>query len=145
MFLTTHYKCYDSLFDFKGFGSVNNGDWNQSKNFLALPSGNDLIVRNVPQKAGGTRYAIDQQNNPKSVVIKPSGIFNDGVLVAGMIGTISQDDFSVKLFKDFSSKIKKAFTKIGRFYVGSNAKAKLENGWRLATNEQSPKEYDLIS
>ena len=145
MFLTIDHKYYGSLLDFEGFGSVNNGDWNQSKSFLVLPSEGELIVRNVPQKAGGIRYAIDQQNNPKSIVIKPSGIFKEGVLVAGMLGTISHDDFSLKLFKEFSSKIKKTFTKLGQFYVGPNAKVKLENGWRLVTNEQSPKEYDITN
>ena len=145
MFLTTDFNHYDSLLDFEGFGSVNNGDWNQCKSFLILPRESDLVVRNVPQRAGGIRYAIDQQNNPKSMVVKPSGIFKEGVLVAGMVGTISNDDFSVKLFKDFSSKIRKTFTKLGQFYVGPNAKVKLEKGWRLVTNEQSPREYDLTS
>jgi hypothetical protein len=47
------------------------------------------------------------------------------------------------LYKLFSNKIKKKFKKIGTFYVGKIAEEKLKEGWRLVTNEKSPREYDL--
>jgi hypothetical protein len=49
----------------------------------------------------------------------------------------------LELFKLLSTKIKKEFKKIGTFYVGKAAEEKLKLGWRLVTNEKSPREYDL--
>ena len=59
---------------------------------------------------------------------------------SGLISFISQ------LYTDsliLSTKIKKEFKRIGAFYVGKEAEEKLKTGWRLVTNENSPKEYDL--
>jgi hypothetical protein len=65
------------------------------------------------------------------------------VLLAGEVSSISDDEWSDKLYKLFYSTIKKKFKKIGRCYVGTAAEQKLKDGWRLVTSERSPKEYDL--
>jgi hypothetical protein len=134
---------HESLLALPDLGSVSHGDWNHTKSFLVMQKGDTVKVREVPQRAGGTKYAIDQMLNANSIVFKPSGIFKDQILVAGSAGTVSQDAFSVKSFTAISKLIKKSFKKIGTFYVGPNAKQKLSAGWRLVTLDKSPKEYDL--
>jgi len=65
------------------------------------------------------------------------------ILVAGSIGTISQDSFSITTFNLLSRELRSNFKKIGNFFVGDKALEKLELGWRLVTINKSPKEYDL--
>jgi hypothetical protein len=91
------------------------------------------------------KFTVDQLNNPKSIELKIGGIYKDknNVIVAGRIATVSADEVSNELFKLFSLKMKKEFKRIGTFYVGRKAEEKLSLGWRLVTNEKSPKEYDL--
>jgi hypothetical protein len=140
-FFDTH--VYYSSNDIPNLGYVDSGDWNHCKFYAVYPKGDTINKRIVPLKKGGVRYAIYQDNNPRTVILKVGGIFKEGVLVGGSIGTISGDPFSLKLFNTYSKLLKRTFTKIGTFYVGSNAKIKLEKGWRLVTNDKSPKEYDL--
>jgi hypothetical protein len=136
---------YQSIFDAPDLGFTLSGDWNRTDSYLVLPKTISLNIRDVPQRAGGVKYAVDQSVNGKSVELKVGGIYKDKehILVAGLIGTISEDDFSVDTFKLFSSLIRKEFKKIGSFYVGKSAEEKLRSGWRLVTNDKSPKEYDL--
>lgn len=133
----------DSLLELEELGYVSNGDWNHSKNFLVIPKGQLINIREIPQRSGGVKYAFDQMKNPKSIVFKGSGILKDGVIVAGSIGTISEDELSLEIFRNFSKQLKKAFYKVGSFYVGPKAKEKLNKGWRLVTNANSPIQYDL--
>ncbi|PVD50033.1 hypothetical protein DC498_22195 [Terrimonas sp.] len=134
---------FTSIFEYKDLGKVSSGDWNHTDSFLIIQKENHINVREVPQKKGGYKFAIDQMNNPKSIVFKVAGILKDGILVGGYVGTISNDEDSLKLFKSLTLLIKKEFKKIGNFYVGKDAQQKLASGWRLVTNEKSPKEYDL--
>ncbi|MCU7549876.1 hypothetical protein OCK74_12160 [Chitinophagaceae bacterium LB-8] len=85
------------------------------------------------------KFAVDQMQNPQSIVIEKGGIFKEGILIAGSIGTISENEHSIIFFKLLSTLIKKEFIKVGTFYVGKYAKQKLDHGWRLVTNEKSPK------
>jgi hypothetical protein len=130
---------YSSYTEMPSLGYVESGDWNHNKFYAVYPKGYEIKKREVPLKKGGINYAIYQDNNPPTIILKLGGIFKDGVMIAGSIGTISDDSFSINLFNKYRNLIKKSFTKIGTFYLGSNAKKKLENGWRLVTNDRSPK------
>lgn len=135
---------YSSLLNTPNIGQTLSGDWNRIDDYLVMKKDAILSVRNVPQKAGGVRFAVDQLENPSSITIKIGGIYSEGILVAGRAATASDDETSNELFKLFSTRIKKDFKKIGAFYVSKQAKEKLELGWRLVTNDKSPKEYDLV-
>jgi hypothetical protein len=136
---------YDSIFDTPSIGVTFSGDWNRIDNYLIMKKSTPLKIREVPQRTGETKFAIDQLNNSKSIELKLGGIYKEkeNVLVAGRIATISEDPDSTELYKLLTTKLKKEFKKIGTFYVGRKAEEKLKMGWRLVTNEKSPKEYDL--
>ena len=137
---------YNSLFDLPNIGVVSSGDWNKIDNYLITLKTTELNIREVPQRTGEMKFAVDQMNNPRSIEIKLGGIYQEkeNVIVAGRIATISEDVDSNELYKLFTTKIKKEFRKIGAFYVGKKAEKKLKMGWRLVTNEKLPKEYDLV-
>jgi hypothetical protein len=136
---------YYTVFDAPNIGFTLSGDWNSIDNYLISKKSTSINIREVAQRTGEMKFAIDQMNNPESIELKIGGIYmeKENVIVAGRIATISEDSDSLELFKFLSTKIKKEFKKIGTFYVGKSAKQKLKEGWRLVTNEKSPREYDL--
>lgn len=135
---------YKSALELPDLGSTPFGDWNYTSKFLVMPQEQLLTIREVPQRAGGLKYAIDQALNPISVIISLGGKHQtkEDILVAGKIGTITDTLFSLDYFKKFVSQLRK-FKKVGSFYVGKEAEEKLRNGWRLVTDDGRPKEYDL--
>lgn len=136
---------YNSIFETPNVGFVFSGDWNRIDNYLIMKKQTLLNIEEIPQRAGGIKFAVSQLLNLKSVTVKTGGIYQekDNVIVAGRIATVSEDEYSNELYKLFTTKIKKEFRKIGTFYVGKKAEEKLKSGWRLVTNEKSPREYDL--
>jgi hypothetical protein len=134
---------FDSIFKINNLGVVTSGDWNHIERYLILPGKEKVTIEHILLRKGGIKYSMDQVGNPSSVILRIGGVYKEGILVAGSAGTISNDEYSVRLFLTFSRFIKKQFHKIGAFYVGENAKLKLDAGWRLVTNDKSPKEYDL--
>lgn len=136
---------YDSAFDIQILGFTNQGNWNASKSYFVIPKNIMLSVRDIPQRKGGIKYAVDGTVNKDNIEFKPCGIYTEKekVIVAGRIATISETDFSQNLYKAFSKKIKKRFNLIDGFYVGKDAEEKLKEGWRLVTNEKLSKGFDL--
>jgi hypothetical protein len=134
---------YDSVFEISNFGFPKVGDWNKDLRLIAIPKEMSLAIREIPQRVGGIKYAIDPLVNHNSICFQFGGVFQEGILLAGNCFTTNPNDFSLQVFKAFSSRVKKNFKKIGSFYVGEEAEVKLKEGWRLVTNEKSPKEYDL--
>ena len=49
-----------------------------------------IHVREVPQKAGGILFAVDQAENPDSVAFRPGGRYGNAVILYGTISTVSQ-------------------------------------------------------
>lgn len=135
---------YRSVSEISNFGFPKVGDWNRDLRLMAIPQAISLVIRKVPQKNGGIKYAVDTLENQTSICFQFGGIYKDGILLGGSCGTSFLNDFSLQVFKDFSTRMIKSFKKIGTFYVGKEAEEKLEKGWRLVTNEKSPKEYDLV-
>ncbi len=136
---------YNSVFNTPNVGFTLSGDWNRIDDYLIIKKTLSLNIDEVPQRTGGMKFAVDQGNNPKSIELKIGGIYKEkeNVIVAGRVATISEDSDSIELYKLLSTKIKKEYKKIGAFYVGKSAEQKLREGWRLVTNEKSPREYDL--
>lgn len=134
---------FNSVSDISNFGTPKYSDWNRDLRLMAIPRKVNIIVREVPQKKGGIKYAIDPLANQTSICFQFGGIYKEKILLGGSCGTIFLNDFSLNVFKDFSSKIKKAFKKIEGFYVGPYAEEKLKQGWRLVTNEKLSENFDL--
>lgn len=136
-------RLYDSIDEILEFGNPRIGDWNKDMRLIMMPKELSLVIREVPQKKGSKKYAIDPLENQTSICFQFGGIVKDGVLLAGTVGTVFFSDFALNIFNEFSFSLKKKFRKIGNFYVGKNAENKLKAGWRLVTNENSSTEYDL--
>ena len=111
--------------------------------YLVTAAGASVVVRDVPQKAGGVLYAVDQLANPESIIIQPGGLYPPEVLLHGRVGTATSTLFAVQLQRAFSVAIAKIFEHIRAFYVGPEARTLWRRGYRLTPSAQSPREYDL--
>jgi len=109
-------------------------DWNQVDKYMIIPKTEEVEIRNVPQKRGGLKYAIDQMKNPNSIIFYSGGVYNESFIIASKIGTISQTEFSKKIFKSVSSYIKKGFQKEGAFYISDESLKKQKQGVILTTD-----------
>lgn len=134
---------FNSITEIPDFGTPRSGDWNRDLRLMAIPKNLPLKIRDIVQKKGGVKYAVDPVLNHTSICFQFGGIYKEGIIIAGNCFTTNSNDFSLQVFKDFSSKIKKRFKKIDKFYVGPDAEKKLREGWRLVQNEGFAKEYDL--
>jgi hypothetical protein len=111
--------------------------------FLIMFQGIELRVREVSQRRGGNKYAIDQKANPGTVALRPGGIYKDSALIAGMVGTIHSDEKAVKLMKAFSSALHRDFTKIKSYLVGLQARGMYFSGMRLTHSVKAPVDFNL--
>lgn len=144
LFDTPDLSIAGSAKDVELFGIAQKGDQAQERSYLIAPASREINVREVPQRRGGVKYAIDQMQNPASVVIKPGGRYGDIAVISGQVGTAVDDASALELFKSFEREIKRRFSKVKSYYVGPSAKELMDSGARLTASVRSPAEYDLI-
>ncbi len=71
----------------------------------------------VQQRSGGTKYAIDQRLNRFTVGMKPGGIHQSGILLAGQLGTCTDDSASVEILQLITGKLQQRFVRIRRILL----------------------------
>jgi|HubBroStandDraft_1064217.scaffolds.fasta_scaffold52372_4 hypothetical protein len=111
--------------------------------YLVSLDGEGIAIREVRQRAGGVRFAIDQLVNENTVALRPDGRYGNDVLLAGQIGTASTSPQSRALFKILANLMRQRFSKMNVFYLGSEALKAWKAGARLTIAVQSPPEFDL--
>ncbi len=131
---------------FKGIdklGLALKGDQNLEATYLVSSRGTSILPREVPQRQGGIRFAVDQKLNPHTVALSPGGLFGDASVIAGQVGTATDAPESLDLLSLFTKGIRENFKKVRSFWVGEGASKILSSGGRLTTMVKSPVEYDL--
>jgi hypothetical protein len=111
--------------------------------YLVVAKQEKISIREICQNSGGTRYAVDQFVNPRSIIFQSGGVRNGGVIIHGRVATTAQSEEAKEIFSVFRKWLKKSFEKHRAFYVGPTAMRLKEEGARLTMAVQSPKEYDL--
>jgi hypothetical protein len=111
--------------------------------YLISLQGTPIRAREVPQKAGGVRYAFDQKLNEDTVAISPGGRHSNDVILYGMIGTVSDSVTSKNLYSFVAEPFRERFAKMREFYVGPEALDLAKSGVRLTIGASSPAEFDL--
>lgn len=137
-------QTWRSVLDAPNLGKTTKGSQSLCDRYLVLQADTDLRVRSVAQADGGTRYAVDQLQNPESIVFLPGGSFGDGYLICGHIGTASNHPAALHLFRDFSRSVTLEFRKHRNYFVGPEACKLQQTGMRLITmHVEEAKEFDL--
>ena len=110
--------------------------------YLVTNKGMKVSVRDVPQRNGSTKFAIDAKNNPDSITIRFGGEVN-GRLTPGFIGCGVDNEISKRIAFEFANVIKNKFEYIKSSYVGPEAVKMLDSGYRLSPTPNSSEVYDL--
>lgn len=111
--------------------------------YLIVDNGVAINLRAVPQRSGEVMYAVDQIDNPHTIVLQTGGEHADRHLVAGQIGTVRSSKESDALYAILAKIIRSRFEKIKSYYVGPRAATLLDSGARLSATRKSPQTYDL--
>jgi hypothetical protein len=111
--------------------------------YLVTPADVQVVIREVPQQAGGIRYAVDQLANPISITLIHGGFYAPDILLHGRVASCSDHAAATKLYRAFAVAIAKNFTRVRGFYVGPKAVELFHLGCRLTIGANSPREYDL--
>ena len=135
-------SCISSLYTAVEFNHIEYGDWNFNEIYIIIPKDKKLKIREVPQRAGGIKYAVDQRENDESIEISLGGKYKDEAIIASKIATISQTEFAKNMMKQLSIYFKK-IKKIEEFYVFPEALKIAAKGVRLTTDIRYPSS-DLI-
>jgi hypothetical protein len=144
LFSSPEVLSWRSLLDVETLGKAAAGNQSLCERYLVLKADAELHVRSVAQVSGGTRYAVDQLENPISIVCKSGGVFGDGFLICGHVGTASNHPDSVQLFREFSRSLTHDFQKHDGYFVGAEALELQRRGARLITMHiDESREYDL--
>lgn len=132
------------IFTIPEFGNITHPDVVHAMTILAIPEDLDLIIREVPQRKGGVRFAIDMSANPVGITIGIGGYFGKEVLLPGRITTAKDSDFSKETLSYLGKEIRKKFKKkVGAYYISPKAIQAYNNGVRLVRNAKLPIEFDL--
>lgn len=136
-------EIFTSVSEIPGLGEAHSPDQAQCPIFLILPSNTTVNVEPIEQRRGGVRYALDQRKNSASLALRLGGVFAECCVIAGQVGTCSDDPNSVELMRVVTRLTTKHFKRIRSYFVGPGAKELMEQGYRLTADARMPKEYDL--
>ena len=134
---------YYSLEEYKDIG-INKSGNHVTERFLVVEKDYTVKVREVLQSDDKVMYYVDQKNNENSVVFWPGGVYDNKYLICGHMGTIHLEDKSKLIFDIIQKNIKKKCkTKVGRYYVGEEAKNLYGDMRFITISINQPSEYDL--
>lgn len=119
------------------------GDANYVPGYLIVTDPNQIAIREVPQKTGGSKFAIDQNLNPDSLYFQSGGAFSNKIIVPGRVGITRQTPISKELYGTFAKLIRKNFSKAKSYYVGREAYSLWRNGMRLGLSLKASTDIDL--
>jgi hypothetical protein len=143
LFNTSRPQDHLSYADIPDFGRTNHPNAVGNPMYLLTDPAVQIKVRNVPQQSGGVLFAIDQLDNPDSIVLRPGGRYGNDVILCGMIGTVSESAESKRLFALAAKVFRNHFTKQQEFLLGPEARVAWNAGMRLTIGASSPLEFDL--
>ena len=132
-----------SYSDIEDLGIAKRGDQNLEPIYLVMVAGRPVVARTIPQRRGGALYSFGPEKNPASIVMKVGGEFGGQAIIAGQLGTRSDDPESLDLIKLFGKAIRRRFKKVRSFWVGEGAYQALIAGFRLNGSISAPPETDL--
>jgi hypothetical protein len=134
---------------FEAFRAINglsislDGNAHLVPGYLIVSDPDAIAIREVPQLAGGTKFAIDQQLIKDSLYFQSGGLFSDQVIVPGKIGITYQTAVAKRLYRTFAKILVSKFSKVRSYYVGSEAHVLWQNGMRLGLSLKANTDLNL--
>jgi hypothetical protein len=119
------------------------GDANHVPGYLIVTDPRKIKIREVPQRTGATKFAIDQSLIPDSLYFQSGGIFSNVMLVPGRLGIAYQTGIAKSLFDTFAKIVRREFRKVKSYYVGREAYVLCKGGLRLGLSLRANPNLDL--
>ncbi len=133
-----------SASEIQGLGRSPSGKTTAGLSLLVVGRWAWVRSRRVAASGRAPRYILDQQENPRSVVLEPGGVYEDRCIVRGSVGTGVLNRRALKLLSHFEKALNESTTKIGEYFIGSAARELSRSGYRLVTvHAAEPPEFDL--
>lgn len=136
-------QTYFSFADIPNFSQASHPNAIANPTYLVSLRGTALRTYEVPQEAGGVRFAISQKLNEDTITFSPGGWYGTQVILYGRVATISANLSSKNLYNLFAKAFRGNFAKIQEFLVGPEALDLARRGVRLTIGAASPAEVDL--
>jgi hypothetical protein len=146
--LTGHFEAntlqtYRSHAELPNLGMASHPTAISNPSYLVSLRGTAIRTREVPQKLGGIRFAVDQRLNEDTIVFRPGGLCGNDVLLYGMVGTVSNTPTSKTLYNFVAKQFREHFEKVREFLIGPEALDLCRAGIRLTSAVSTPPELDL--
>ncbi|MCE9547320.1 MAG: hypothetical protein K8T25_17750 [Planctomycetia bacterium] len=141
--LNTDFETFLCGTDIPNLGIANRETGSVCSAFLVTKATVPIAIQSMKGASGVQRYLMDQLLNPDTVTLTPAGMWGEGIVLQGVVGTASDTAISRELMKRFNSAFKKSFSKIQGRFVGPQALVFFRAGKRLTIAAQSPREFDL--
>ncbi len=122
---------WDTYHEIPDFGISKTGNQALNPIFLLVPKSEIINPRRVKLRKGGFNYFVDQSVVPASVTLHVGGEFENSCIIAGMLATISEDEWSIDAYNTIARIFRKSFTKFHEYYVGYQAMQRMAEGTRL--------------
>lgn len=123
-------------------GDASSGDVNLQPMYLILRATALVRHRVVPQRRGGSYFAVDEVCNPEALILVPGGVAGDKSLVVSKAMAVG-NAASLELYRQFTRTVLKGFRKVDSYYLGPEAMKLWEQGWRLTHSVGASPEFDL--
>jgi hypothetical protein len=124
-------------------GVAASGDAIREPAFLVTNRNTSVVVREVAQREGGIKFAVDQLDNPDSTVFQACGLYQGKVLIAGRIATTGATSAALAVHQLMVRTVTKGFRRVQSYWLGPEALVLFHAGARLTAAVQRPKTYDL--
>jgi hypothetical protein len=134
---------YTAAVDIEDLGTARRENSLLDRHYLILPRDAELRAEPIAQQNGGTLFYVDASRNPEGILLVPGGIFQGTALIAGTLGMNNLDPAARRLFRPLARLLRDRFTRIGDAYVGPEALALLQNGFRLTSDADPTRGLDL--
>lgn len=139
------FDSFDSFQEIEAIGISADGKIKNLVTYLIVTKNEKILPREVPQRDGGVKYAVDSRAVASSISFTPSGEYDDECIIYGTVSGVDVvNEQSMFLFKLFEKNFFKGFKKLKSFKVSPGAMDKLDNGVRLTRNFKADPSMDLV-
>lgn len=132
---------YTSAAEIPDLGCASTQDPNLDDVLLVADRATPFVIREIKQRRGGVRYAVDQKLNPETISLTPGGSLDPQTVVAGSFATCSKSAASGALMTLVRRLVVKRWVKIKGTFVSPEAENILDTGGRLTFGLS--REFDL--
>src|SRR5580704_19799090 len=121
------------------FGIPKFGNMGLEDSFLLSDSKLEIKVEPVPQNKGGVKYQIYTELNPRTLLLRPGGLFQGNTVISSELMKYSDEPEAKEMFAVFQRTVKRQFTKHDTYpyWLGKEASQMLETGFRLTNDINS--------